>query len=357
MDKFPKELIINYINGNDIKDYTIEELESNKDFMMQVIDYSNDKNIYNLCADNVKRDYDFVKFIILKFKEDINFITMVADYFLEDKNRNYERIELSIIMSELTKKDPETAYYYNVLCGAIYLEKRARIEICKSENEELSDIGMGFFYIYELYNQSEIILDYYAKRMIEDIFDENNLNLESILHKTFKTPDEINKKGLNNYMISFIEKYDSMLAQYVTIHKKILLPFKERIISAQKNWDRYNDEITRKKYELMFERVHKYMDEEDSLFSEDYLIYYVGTKLGIVDYIRKYDYVDNETSDYIIKDLSSEFVKKNIQASFVDRLHYKRIKEIMMSTLFDRKVPRKDRKRKKVLSIKFNNSY
>lgn len=31
--------------------------------MIKVIEYSNDLNMYNLCSDNLKKDYNFVKFL------------------------------------------------------------------------------------------------------------------------------------------------------------------------------------------------------------------------------------------------------------------------------------------------------
>ena len=44
MKKYSRGLINKYINGEEIIDYNIEELEDDKDFMMQVISISNDCN-------------------------------------------------------------------------------------------------------------------------------------------------------------------------------------------------------------------------------------------------------------------------------------------------------------------------
>ena len=59
MKKYSRELINRYINSEDITIYDIDELENDKDFMMQVISVSGDNNFYNLCSDNVKCDYDY----------------------------------------------------------------------------------------------------------------------------------------------------------------------------------------------------------------------------------------------------------------------------------------------------------
>ncbi|UKI57644.1 MAG: hypothetical protein L6V81_10110 [Clostridium sp.] len=54
-----------------------------KIFMMQVISVSGDNNFYNLCSDIVKCDYEFVKYLIIKFRDKIDFVCEVADYFFK----------------------------------------------------------------------------------------------------------------------------------------------------------------------------------------------------------------------------------------------------------------------------------
>ena len=300
--------------------------------LLHTIDFTNDEKMYNFCSEGLKKDYDFIKYIILKFKNNIEFITSVADYFLENTDTDYERTELSIIMSKLTEIKKEVNQY-NVLCDAIYSGKRLQIELYKlqNKNEELAnEIGMGFLLVYDLYNHSEIILKFYAKKIIEDIFKEYDIEL----HSRFKTPDEINKQGLNNYMLKFIEIYDAMLASYASTHLDVLLPFRENIIEVQKKWNKYNNECERKKYNYMFKKVHEYMEEADSVFTEEYLIYYIGSKLGILDKIKQYDYASEEIIEYVIEELSDEFVEQTFKVSFAERLHYKNVKDIIVNTLF-----------------------
>ena len=108
MKKYNRDLISKYINGEEIIDYNIEELEDDKDFMMQVISISNDYNFYNLCSEKVKLDYDFIKYLILKFKNNINFICDVANEYIEKTEDDFARTELALIMRDLTKNNEET---------------------------------------------------------------------------------------------------------------------------------------------------------------------------------------------------------------------------------------------------------
>ena len=78
----------------------------------------------------------------------------------------------------------------------------------EKDDDLVNDIGMGFLFIYDFYNSSPIILDFYASMIIEDIFKEYDIDLESYLHSKFKKASQIDEQGLNNFMISFISSYD-----------------------------------------------------------------------------------------------------------------------------------------------------
>lgn len=101
--KYSRDLINRYINGEDITTHDIDELENDKDFMMQVISVSGDNNFYNLCSDIVKCDYEFVKYLIIKFRDKIDFVCEVADYFLSHVGKELETTEIYTIMFEITK--------------------------------------------------------------------------------------------------------------------------------------------------------------------------------------------------------------------------------------------------------------
>ena len=330
---------MDYISGNDIEEYDIDELESDKSFMISVFDFSNDENIYNLCSDNLKKDYEFVKYIVFKFKDDINFITTVADYFLKNTNLNLERIELGIIMKNLTVSNKDENIKYKMLSEVAYLGKRMEIEKAKlnlNDDNISNEMGMGFLLIYDLYNSSQIILDYYATKMIEDIIEENNIDLEGLLHSKFKLADQINKQGLNNYMINFIGLYDQTLSSYLCTHLNLLSDFKNKIIKIQNNWDKYIAIKEEEKYNYMFEKVHEYVKTNPySVLPEMSLIYYIGNKLGVLDKIKQYDYIDDELCDNIIEGLSDEFVEDTIKKDFMESLHYRNVVDIMTNILFD----------------------
>ena len=68
MKNIDASLIEKYINGDDLGEYSIEQLENDKDFMTSVINYTNDVKMYSLCSDELKKDYEFVKYLVLDRK-------------------------------------------------------------------------------------------------------------------------------------------------------------------------------------------------------------------------------------------------------------------------------------------------
>lgn len=85
-------------------------------------------------------------------------------------------------------------------------------------NTEAADnLGMGFLIIYDSFNSSQIILDYYAKAIIEDIFEEYDIVLEDYLHQRFNTFEKIEKIGIKKYILDFIAVYVKCYSSYLNV--------------------------------------------------------------------------------------------------------------------------------------------
>lgn len=337
MGKYSDKLINKYIMGFPIDN--VEELENDKDFMIEAIDKSCDYRLYNLCSDEVKKDYSFVKYLVLKYNNNLDFICNVVNYYMDNSKDEFSCFELVAIMEFLTKRDKEKYMHYRMKGFSLYYIKRLQIESAKKtfDDQEFIDVlGMGFLLIYEEYNHSKLVLDFFAKKIIDGIFDENNIDLEFMLHENFDNPNRLNEIGINNYMISFISNYDSMLADYLFVHIDLMRDLRKRIDYIINNWERYELKNEREKYELMFEKVHEYLIDKDSLIDETTFIYYLGKKLGVLDKIMKYDLFYMSSLDDIFSDDNNEFFNEIIKISFEDRIHLNNVKKIMIDTLFSR---------------------
>lgn len=376
MKKYSKELINKYIKGEDINNYQIEELEDDKDFMIQVIKETNDKKIYNLCSEKVKKDYEMVKFMVLAYNNDLKFIADIADKYLKDAGDSLERIELALIMLDLTlKKDNEKATKYKMIVDTIFFSKRLEIEICKAKQNDddySREVGMGFWYMFDLYNSSDIVIKYFAKKTIEAIFSEYDINLEQLLHSKFKKAEDIDLQGINNYMINFLGMYDPMLASYISTHIELLSNFSDKISDVINNWENYNEKEEEKRYNGMIEQVHNYMENADSIMTETDILYFVARQLGIDEKLAYYDGISNEIYADIIEDIdmtdldysNDDFVNFTINNSIAERKYYLDVKRIMLNSLFGNEqskiLPTNDiniskNDKCKILKIDFNN--
>lgn len=336
MKKIDISLVKKYVNGEDLGEFTSEQLENDKDFMMGVISYTNDIKMYSFCSESVKQNYEFIKYLVLKFKDNSEFITTVADNYLNNTNTDWESKELSIIMENVLPR--EVAEKYQVLNETSYYTKRVEIEIAKAKDSNLeSMIGEGFLLIFDSYNCSDIILKYYAESMINEIINDNNINFETMLHHQFKVPNEIDEVGVNNYIINFIGYYDSMLSSYISTHLDLIDNIRNKIKSIQINWNKYNmvDEI--KRYNSMLGMVHDYMGISESNMSETDILYYVAKELGIKDKVEYYDNpypLGDEFSFDFDEEVIDDIVEFELENSLKERLVYLNIRKIMLNQLF-----------------------
>ncbi len=334
MKKYNIETVYNYINGEDITDFTLEELESNTNFMIDVINVSNDKNFYDFAEESVKTDYRFVKFIINKFKDDENLITVAADTYIESQDNEQNYIELLIIMCNLVKDKNYKKYKF--LLEANYSAKRLQIELgkLKIDKEASDNLGMGFLIIYDSFNSSQIILDYYAKEIIKDIFKEYDIVLEDYLHQRFNTFEKIEKIGIKKYILDFIAVYDEMLSSYLSSHIYLLEDISKQLNEIKNNWNKYIEIKERTKCNEILNKVHEYMEYEAVDYyslNETTLLYLVATNLGIEKTLLKYDSISEEHYQGIMEE--ARFLLDVSKLSFNDRLNYNNIKKIILDIL------------------------
>ena len=213
------KLVYDYIWGNDITDYDIEELEDDPHFMIQVLEKTQDKRIYELCSNNVKTNYTFVRRMIELFGSDLDFLSDVANVYLNslseaEKGLGSSYAELNIIMSDLLGR---TVNDFALRAMAFYETERARSLACvdalKSDVVEISS-KKGFIFTATQYEDSDIIVDFVAKRMINAALYAGDNNLEYLIHKKFKSIDEFIAYGEVNFLHDCISDFDQFLGMY-----------------------------------------------------------------------------------------------------------------------------------------------
>lgn len=237
-----KRLIYDYVNGNYIED--ISKLRNDYMFMMDVINYTNDRHIYYSCSDEVKCNYEFVKFLINKFKNKKQFICYVVDKYLNNTPEDdINRFELLIIFCDilnslgvdykgLTYNIKKLSFYKDNICEISNLIKNGKLDNLES--------GLGFSYIISKYESSKVICDYFAYNYMTEIFYNNMVyRLEDLIHNCFSTKDELLNYGIYNFIINYIGCYDKVLANYLSANKKDLKKIELSILNIINNWNNY----------------------------------------------------------------------------------------------------------------------
>lgn len=272
MKKYNIKTVWDYINGEYIEN--IDVLEEDYNFMIDVIRITKDKSTFYMCSDEIKNNYDFIKQIIEIFKEDKKFITtVVEDYLskLDEQDLRYQ--ELIFIMCNImtNRDDSYESLKYHMIRTSIYSYHKALIEtIQENENEEIHRVsGLGFIYILSSdINSCKVIVDYFAKTFVDELFYENNpYTIEELSHKHFKNKEKLQKYGLKNFIINYIYQYDSYLSNYIHTNMNLILHIEKDLKNSIDNWDNYIKRIEERKDNIFEQEAEKIIEEHNVIYN------------------------------------------------------------------------------------------
>ena len=296
-----EKLVDNYINGKGrISNKKLEELENNPSFMMCAINKSNDSKLYRLCSHEVKMNYNFLRFYIDKFKDNIEVIDTAATYFLGKSNDQFLNFELCVLMKNLTiDQNEEYCKKYGLEVEKISLIDDCIIEVMINDIKDTHYrelFGLGFMYLEDLYNFSDLIKDHYAKRMILNLFDKNKNSIESDIHTKFKTSQDFINYGINKYFIDYLIGYDQALAAYIQLKPELLNLLKYRLENMLNRWEQYNKSLANLRYSQIIRIYNEYMNSLKYSYDDSYydLLKYIIKNLGISNDI--YD-IENDLAE------------------------------------------------------------
>lgn len=302
--KYNTRLIWDYINGEEVKN--IDELESDYKFMLEVLRITNDKNMYNLCSEEMKNNYEFIKSVIEIFIKDKQFVIQIIDEYLQKHNPDeIDYQELIFLVCDITDNINKDIDYdllkYNLKRTMIYMKERANIEwnLNQEDYKTQQELGMGFAYLlYELYPNSPIILRHFAKRYIDEIFyNQEDLTLEELVHKHFSSFEKLQEIGIKKYILNYIGYKDNYLASYLLSNIDLIERLEQSIISIGTNWDNYTKRHNKQKI-LQFE------EEAEELINK----YHPSFNLP-----EAYYYLDNKNLNLPIKLCEDHYIKEYIE--------------------------------------------
>lgn len=294
--KYSNHIIRRYVNAEDI-DYDVSELEDDPKFMRKVIEYTKDKNMYNLCSDKVKKDYFFTRFMIETFSKDFNLIMEVANNFIDGrKNTDIDVLAISILVCNfvpkdiLDKSDETTNFALKKIVEAnvLYLMEDvfSNIKFEDLDSKSLRDTKNGFNYFMHEYNGNDIILNYFAKKELVKIFNYGD-DMYAFYHNIIGDKNNVTDDNINTFLINYIATKDPYLSDYITTNLHLIKEYKKDLNYSLCNWDKYNEESDTEKFDL----IYKLFNEENyilSLHTNDSYIYHAAKKVGLGDRYKDY---------------------------------------------------------------------
>ena len=274
MKKYNKETVHKYLMGLDIEGFDIDELESNPEFMADVVCY--DKNSYSLCSDEVKSSYVFVRKVLGKYKDDADFAyqvyseyeNLVKDLDIEDGDEE-KSFELNIIMRNITKNyDPEVKEKFVFITDLLFAVEYAAYESIKYQSDE---VGGDYSFTDLQFSGNDTIMSFMADKFAVEYLD--SINAEELIHQTYSSREEYLKDGKYTIIVSMLSHYDTSLADYVSMHTNDLSELNKALKKLIDRWNTYEyrkDELKKQqeeyknlKYKRIVDRVYRLLDDED----------------------------------------------------------------------------------------------
>lgn len=261
--EYKKQTIFDYISGNIEIDYK-KELESNADFMLEVLSLTKNSAYYFNCSKELKDSHDFNLSVAYILKNDDKFLQTVLINQIERKSKDdFDKIEYYILLSDLHDMTGKNEYVeYKINACVLYSNITQFIEANKKESETI------FEHILNKYSNTNTI-DYFALSMVQDMFLLNEkMSLEDIIHQSFKSVAALEEKGEFTFLIEYIRKIDSDLANYLIVNQHILYPLFPQINNIKSSWEQYLLELNSNRIDLINKEISKYLKE--SKLREDF---------------------------------------------------------------------------------------
>ena len=325
---YNRKLIWKYINGEEIPN--IDRLESDYRFMLEVIRITNDKKMYNLCSDEIKLNYEFIRFIIEYFQKDKKFIMDIAtNYIKKIGSEDITSKEIIFLICDLINDntdnyDNEEILAFNLKRSAIYNTERVTIEMALSEEELFwqQELGLGFIYIIsDELGKSEIITRYFAKCYLNEIFYcHDDLTLEDLIHEHFSTYENLKKIGIKKYILNYVAIKDKYLAEYLLNNLYLIKKLEKSIVYIGLNWDNYIKRKKEQKQDLFEQGAEKLIEKYGTKFNLSEICRHIDNlNLNLPVKLSECLYYDSTIDDYVdySKDIIDIIDEKNI--SFNDR--------------------------------------
>ena len=224
----------------------------------------------------------------------------------------------------------------------IYQSSRVGYETIIETTEEVEDkilFGMGFWFTANIYPDRPIIKEFYAKRMLDELYQEKELEIK--LHDRFKKKEDLLEIGIKKYIIDLTVQHDDALGGYVEVHPEVLSSVEEKIKRIIDNWDKYK----KYDYDEICDILNEFIYSNDKCNYNLYdLLHYLKYKMNIncLDNFNNEieQYVDEEENSFVTNQDDEDYYNLIFDnLTLDDQLVLNKLEKVIKKYLKTRKVP------------------
>jgi hypothetical protein len=164
------------------------------------------------------------------------------------------------------KGHPYYEFYTNRLDG-IYSIFLLHVMMVKDQFDDVSELG--FSILMDDHKDRKNILDYFAKRLMDELYHKNPCgDFEDLIHKHCDSPENIYAEGFEAFFIRNLYGVDESLSYYVFDHSYLLSDLIDELDEICENWCDYEENLSYRCVEIVKEWVSK--RESESTYGNDF---------------------------------------------------------------------------------------
>ena len=224
----------------------------------------------------------------------------------------------------------------------IYQSSRVGYDTIIETTDEVEDrvlFGIGFWFTANIYPDRPIIKEFYAKRMLDELYQEKELEIK--LHDRFKKKEDLLEIGIKKYIIDLTVQHDDALGGYVEVHPEVLSSVEEKIKRIIDNWDKYK----KYDYDEICDILNEFIYSNDKCNYNLYdLLHYLKYKMNIncLDNFNNEieQYVDEEENSFVTNQDDEDYYNLIFDnLTLDDQLVLNKLEKVIKKYLKTRKVP------------------
>ena len=158
----------------------------------------------------------------------------------------------------------------------------------------VKDNSMGFSFFIDNYYNHELGLEFFSKRMTNEVLFEKE-NVEGLIHKKYSCAMDLNKTDIKSFLYEIIAKYDKDLSDFMKNHENHIRTLDEYIEYVKRNWIDFKE--GKHDFDILITELNNYYEENclTCRCSKLDIYLHIFDKNGMLDKFRKYYDMEDTT--------------------------------------------------------------